>query len=374
MTETLTVLGLLAAALVAVHLWLRGKDLSAWDRLDAGHLQRFPGVDSAAPEQQQVRDMLSGVKTVFELPMRERIPALRRLMDQMFADRSFDVRIVPVDVDSVRGEWVIAPGADPRRRMLYIHGGAFTMGSPLSHRPLTARFSALIGGAVFAVDYRLMPEHSRRAGIDDCRHAYRWLLDHGPGGPDAASSILVAGDSAGGNLTLSVIAWARDAGLRQAEAAIALSPLTDACFGSPSLRANMDTDPMLAPMAPWARWMPRVLFPWMGALLSRARPSDPAISPLHGDLSGLPPTLVQASECEMLRDDGRRYVAKAVAAGSPARMQTWNNMVHVWQMFDLSLREANQAFDEIGRFLAQTASGPAVAADLARKTPTGGSA
>jgi ABC-type sugar transport system ATPase subunit len=162
------------------------------------------------------------------LPMREHTAALRKYMDEIFANRSFDARFVPADAGGVRAEWVLSPGADPARRTLYIHGGAFMMGSPRSHRTLTTRFSAMTGGAVLAIDYRLMPEHPRRAGIEDCRRAYRWLLANGPDGAAPAQAMFVAGDSAGGNLTLSLIAWARDTGLRAPDAAVALSPAASA--------------------------------------------------------------------------------------------------------------------------------------------------
>ena len=92
---------------------------------------------------------------------------------------------------------------------------------------------------MLAIDYRLMPEHPRRAGIEDCRTAYRWMLEHGPDGAAPAQAVFVAGDSAGGNLTLSLIAWVRDQGLRAPDAAVALSPLTDATLASPSLRTNV---------------------------------------------------------------------------------------------------------------------------------------
>ena len=253
--------------------------------------------------------------------MRQHTAALRDYMDKIFAGRAFDARFVPVDAGGVRAEWVLSPGSDPARRTLYIHGGAFMMGSPLSHRTLTTRFSAMTGGAVLAIDYRLMPEHPRRAGIDDCRNAYRWLLANGPDGATPARAMFVAGDSAGGNLTLSLIAWVRDSGLRAPDAAVALSPLTDATLASPSLRANLHSDAMPGP--------------------------------LFGKLARVPPVLVQASELEMLLDDARRYVNKARAAGSPVRLQTWNHMVHVWQIFNPELTEARDALAEIDRFLAE---------------------
>jgi acetyl esterase/lipase len=256
-----------------------------------------------------------------------------------------------VDAGGVRAEWVLAPGSDPARRTLYIHGGAFMMGSPRSHRTLTSQFSRLTGGAVLAIDYRLMPEHPRRAGIEDCRTAYRWMLEHGPGGAALAQVVFVAGDSAGGNLTLSLIAWARDTGLRAPDAAAALSPLTDATLASPSLRANVHSDAMLGPLFGKLARIPRWVMLWMGWLQTRINPCDPVVSPLRGDLSRLPPVLLQASEVEMLFDDSRRYANRARAAGSAVRLQYWNHMVHVWQIFNPELPEAREALAEIGRFL-----------------------
>ena len=163
--------------------------------------------------------------------------------------------------------------------------------------------------------------------------------------------MFVAGDSAGGNLTLSLIAWVRDQGLRAPDAAVALSPATDATLGSPSMRTNVATDPMLGPMLGSLARVPRVVLLWFGWLGMRIVPCDPRVSPVHGDLSGLPPTLVQASDAEMLRDDARRYVNRAVAAGSPATLQLWPHMVHVWQLFHPELAQGREALEEIGRFL-----------------------
>ena len=273
-------------------------------------------------------------------------------MDKAFAGRELDASFTPIDSAGVRGEWVLAPGADSTRRTLYIHGGAFIVGSPKSHRTLTSRFSALTGGAVLAIDYRLMPEHSRMAGIEDCRTAYRWMLENGPNGREPARAVFVAGDSAGGNLTLSLIAWVRDQGLRPADAAVALSPLTDSTMASPSLKANLHTDAMLGPLFGKMTRVPRSLLLWIGWMQTRINPRDPVISPVYGDLSNLPPVLVQASEAEMLLDDSRRYVNRAQAAGSPVRLQTWSHVVHAWQIFNPELTEARDALEEIRKFLA----------------------
>lgn len=282
---------------------------------------------------------------------RQRIHAIRGFMDKMGAERSYESEFLALSTADLRGEWVLAPDYDSGRRILYIHGGAFIAGSPLSHRPVTDKLARLTGAAVFAVDYRLMPEHRRIAGIEDCRRAYRWILENGPDGPSSATSVVVGGDSAGGNLTLSLLAWVRDQGLRQADAGIALSPATDAVMDAPSLRSNVDTDPMLGPaFGPLAKF-PKILLLWYTWATTRMLPSDPRISPLRGSLAGLPPILVQASDTEMLLDDARRYVAKAQATESPVVLQTWPDMVHVWQMFTPELPEAEEAFANIAEFL-----------------------
>ena len=332
---------------------LRGEDLSSFDYATG---ERFSGATEPGVEIRAVVASFAAVGIALRgVPYRRRNAALRQYMDQAFADRRHDAAFVPVQAQGVAGEWVLAPGADSARRTLYIHGGAFIAGSPTSHRTLTSRFSAMTGGAVLAIDYRLMPEHPRMAGIEDCRTAYRWMLEHGPNGPEPASAVFVAGDSAGGNLALALIAWVRDQGLRPADAVVALSPATDSTLASPSLRANVRSDALLGPLfGPLAR-VPQTMLLWFGWIRNRINPRDPVVSPVYGDLSNLPPVLVQASEVEMLFDDSRRYVNRAQAAGSPVRLQTWNHMVHVWQIFNPELPEAREALEEIRKFLAAAA-------------------
>jgi acetyl esterase/lipase len=184
------------------------------------------------------------------------------------------------------------------------------------------------------------------------------MLDHGPSGPDTpvptnapASAVFVAGDSAGGNLTLSLIAWVRDNGLRAPNAAVALSPSTDGTLGSPSLRANVASDAMLGPLFGRLARVPRSVLLWGTWLGHRIRPNNPVVSPIFGDLSNLPPVLIHASDMEMLLDDSVRYTNKARAAGSDVTLQTWNHMVHVWHLFNPELTEARQGFEEIEKFL-----------------------
>ncbi len=282
---------------------------------------------------------------------KDNIQAARAVIDRMSDGRDYISEFIPVDAGGVPAEWVIAPGVDNTRRVLYIHGGGFIMGSPKSHRTITSKFSEVAGCAVLAIDYRLLPEYKHMDCVADCRTAYQWILENGPDGPGKATQLFIGGDSAGGNLTLSLVAWVRDNGLRAPEAVVVLSPLTDTMFSGASIRDNEDTDVMLKPVMRALNKMPKFIKSWWVVWAHRVRPANPVASPLLGDLSGLPPTLVQASESEMLLDDARRYVYKAFAAGSPIKLQTWTDMVHVWQIFDPDLPQAAEAWVEIGKFL-----------------------
>lgn len=336
-------------ALVALsYLVLRGDNLSYLDQPIPVHPPR-----PQSEAMRKVLAMIAGFAGEATGRGRERVRSMREFMDGIGAGRSYESEFRPLQNADVRGEWVLAPEHDADRRILYLHGGAFFAGSPLSHRPITDRLDRLTGAAVLALDYRLMPEHRRIEGIEDCRRAYRWILDNGPEGPGRASFVVVGGDSAGGNLTLSLLSWARDEGLRQPDAAIALSPATDAVLDAPSLRKNIASDPMLGPAFGQLARVPQIFLLWYIWFSSRMLPTDPRISPLRGSLAGLPPVLVQASDSEMLLDDARRYVAKAQAAGSPVVLQTWPDMVHVWQMFGPELAEAEEAYAKIAEFLAQ---------------------
>jgi acetyl esterase/lipase len=328
------------------YLYLRGENLSY---LDSNVMPR-PSCEPSA-EHLQIVDSIKEMTSI-RGGGRKRLAMIRQYMDAMSDGRDFDSQFVPVNVGDLCGEWVIAPGVDSRRRLLYIHGGAWLAGSPKSHRSITNRLSKVANAAVFSVNYRLLPEHRRAAGIQDCQEAYRWLLNNGPEGPTELDFLLVAGDSAGGNLTLSVIAWARDVKLRAADAAIAFSPATDMALTSPSILSNVPSDPMLGPTFGKMTKVPLPLLWWVSWFTNKIRPADPLVSPLRGDLSGLPPILVQVSEAEMLFDDARRYVSKAQAAGSPVVLQSWPHMVHVWQIFTPELPEANHAYDNIDEFLA----------------------
>ncbi len=287
-------------------------------------------------------------------PFRKYISSLRASLDRMgdfdtISTISTISTITQSEEERVKGEWVIAPGADINKRLLYIHGGGFIVGSAKSHRIVTDRLSRELGVAVFALDYRLMPEVTRKQGIEDCRKAYLWLLEHNVSGLASADKIYLAGDSAGGNLALSLLAWIKEKQLRQVDAAIMFSPATDMTFSYDSLGYNAKTDFLLSPVIGKFYKIPRPVLLLMTFAVLRYNPRNPDISPVFGNLSGLPPILIHASDSEMLADDIRRYKNKAIAAGSDVRLQTWSNMLHVWHLFDLD--EADEAYAEVKTFI-----------------------
>ena len=338
--------------------YLKKDPLAQFD-LPLGHLASVDSPDGKLQSERGLKDIIqrlrSNAASSSNLSIKRRVPIIREAMETFFSEEEklCVCDFTAVDAGGVSAEWVVAPGVDKdnNRRLMYIHGGAFFAGSPKSHRVITSKLSAVTNSSVLAIDYRLMPEYSRRDSVEDCSTAYQWMLKNGSQAVGKAANILVAGDSAGGNLTLVLLALLRDTGGRPPSGAVCLSPVTDCRFNSPSIFSNLDADVMLKPLASRIARVPKFLLRLSARHLARDNPSDPVISPLLGDLSNLPPTLVLASHDEILRDDGRRYVNKAVASGSKAEFVYCMKMPHVWPMFYPELPEAELAFQQITDFL-----------------------
>lgn len=340
--------------LFAAIAWFLTEAVLRGDNLDRYDGPKLTPINAGAPPSAAHHDVVANLTNLFTGTQGEgnRLTAIRGAMERMGETVDLtDIELHEVVADGVKAEWVLAPNSARDRRLLYIHGGAFTAGSPKSHRPITTALARRLGVSVLAVDYRLMPENRRQDGIDDCHKAYRWILINGPLCWHPVESLCVAGDSAGGNLALNTIAWARDLGIRLPEATVAIAPATDATFSSPSIRNNLDTDPLLGPALRQVVAAPQSLLLWFGWLNGRISPAHPAVSPVRGDLHGLPPTLIHASEAEILRDDAYRYYYKALAADSPVTLETWEHVVHVWHIFEPQLPEAQQAFEHITRYV-----------------------
>lgn len=228
--------------------------------------------------------------------------------------------------------------ARPDYTALFLHGGAYVVGSFRNYGHFTWRIGRATRARVLAIDYRLAPEHPFPAALDDAMAAYRWMLDHDcrPG------RTLIAGDSAGGGLTLALLLKLRDEGLPLPGAAIALSPWTDLAVTGASLYANAVRDPMLV-----ASEVPRFAQMYAGT----TDPKNPYLSPLYADPRGLPPTLIQAGGDEILLDDASRMAQKMKDAGCKVDYQIWPGMPHVFQLLVPVLPEANAAVEEIGKFV-----------------------
>ncbi len=257
-----------------------------------------------------------------------------------FATPPADTQVAAVDVDGVPAEWVCAPGVDQDRVLLYLHGGGYVIGSIHTHKGLIAALSRAANCRALALDYRLAPEHRYPAAVEDATRAYRWLLAQGY----APGRIAIAGDSAGGGLTLATLVALRDAGDPLPGAAAPISPWTDLEGTGESMRTKVDKDPMVEPGG--LMGMARIY-------LGDADPRQPTASPLHADLSGLPPLLIQVGDLETLLDDATRVAASAKAKGVEVTLEVWPDMVHVWHLFAPMVPEGREAIARIGEFLKQ---------------------
>lgn len=338
----------LIAIWVFVKIALTGQDLSKYDQ----QVEPLFSDQAASPPHFELEKQFTQTDPNFDrLTKQQQLQQLRKVMDNAGLRVPTNAVVTTADSAPVEGEWVIAPGAEPDKRLLYIHGGAFMMGSPQSHRIITSKLSEISGAAVFAVNYRKLPENRRLDCLEDCQDAYRWLINNGPDGEKPADKLYIAGDSAGANLCLVLLAWIRDSQLTAPAAAIVLSPATDSTLSSPSIRKNLASDVMLQSFMGQIVRVPRTILLLTSWLNTGVRPNDPRVSPIHDDLSNLPPLLIQASNSECLTDDARRYTNKARAAGSEVTLQLWREMMHVWHLFEPELDEAKDAFEQIRFFL-----------------------
>lgn len=239
--------------------------------------------------------------------------------------------------EGIAAQWIGASDAAPGRVILYLHGGAFIARSPAAHAAMVHPWCEALRARALMVDYRLAPEHPFPAALDDCEAAYRWLLQRG----HTASDIVLAGDSAGGNLALALMHRLRASGTPLPACAVLLSPFVDFTLSSPSLCGNAARDPVFTLAFAMAI---RALYAAPEHYL------DPRVSPLFGDFHGLPPMLIQVGSTEMLLDDARRLAEKASAAGVPVQLEIWERMAHVFQVLG-SLPQARAARRRIVEFI-----------------------
>ncbi|GHF36355.1 acetyl esterase/lipase [Amycolatopsis bartoniae] len=248
-----------------------------------------------------------------------------------------DAKTESVTVAGVPALWVEVPESEPDRAVLYLHGGGYVVGSVLSHRELAARIARAAKARVVVLDYRMAPEAPHPAAVDDAVGAYRFLLDEG----FVPARITIAGDSAGGGLTVATLVALRDRGVPLPAAGVALSPWTDLTLSGKTITSKVDEEPILDV---------DTLRLWAGLYTGDHDPADPLISPLNADLSGLPPLLVQVGTAEVLLSDAERLVDKVKAAGGVVEYQPEPGLFHCYQLFPL-YPEAQQGVDRIGQFV-----------------------
>jgi acetyl esterase/lipase len=281
-------------------------------------------------------------RPLLENPAVEQVRAGFEAMMGMFSAPP-DVKREELTVAGMAAERLTAPGVEPGRTVLYLHGGGYAIGSVRTHRELAARIGRAARATVLTVDYRLAPENPFPAAIEDATAAYRWLLAEGVEPRRTA----IAGDSAGGGLTMATLLALRDARTPLPAAAVCLSPWVDLAGEAATLQTNAALDPVVQKDG---------LLAMARAYLHGADPKDPHASPLYADLSGLPPLLVQVGKAETLLDDSVRLAARARAAGVDVTLDAWDDMIHVFQAFSM-LPEAQRATEAIGAFLRERLAG-----------------
>lgn len=250
-----------------------------------------------------------------------------------------DIRLEEAHIDGFPAEWSIAPGSDASRVLLYFHGGGYCSGSILSHRRLVTEAGRAAGTHTLAIEYRLAPEHPFPAALDDALSAWNFLRKQGI----AAEHIAVGGDSAGGGLTVALINRLRDAREPTPGCAWLISPWTDLTLSGLTLDTKDAVDPIIHKA-------------YLAELVDAYLPADmdrryPLVSPLYGDLTGFPPTLIQVGACETLLADSTRFAAAAGAANVAVTLQIWPDMIHAWPMWNAHLEPGRQALSNAGEFI-----------------------
>lgn len=284
----------------------------------------------------------------FVKPTIARVPINRRVMK--FSQLGFDtvtlalpvhadVHVAPADAGGVPGEWLMTGrNLISGRVVLYFHGGAYFFGSPRSHRALTWRLSRACRAKVLALNYRQPPDWHYPAPLDDAIAAYKSLLAQGY----SPENIVLAGDSAGGNLVLVTLLRLRELKLPLPSCGVLISPWTDLSCTGETFASNADAEPMLPVNA--------IRFA-AASYSARESVRDPLISPVYADLTGLPPLLVQVGSTEVLLSDAQRIAENAQRDGVSCRYQVWENMMHVFHVLAAWLPEAQLAIAEIGAFV-----------------------
>lgn len=248
------------------------------------------------------------------------------------------IKTSAVTAGGVISEWVEHEDCIDDAVILFMHGGGFVSGAPITHRKLAAHLSKASNMKVLLPDYRLAPEHPFPAGVRDGLSVYGALLSDGV----PARRIAFAGDSAGGGLVTSIVLSLKEVAGPMPASISLLSPWLDLTNSSASYQENAESDPTIS-HAQHEEVAP--------IYYDQADPKNPLISGLFGDLAGLPPTLVQVGDIEVMLDEARLFAERAQAAGVTVELDVWERMWHVWQQYVPDVPEAQQAIDKMAAFI-----------------------
>ena len=250
-----------------------------------------------------------------------------------------DVELSAVDIDGLPGEWSVVPGSDCSRVLMFFHGGGYCSGSILSHRRLVTEAGRAAGVRTLAIAYRLAPEHPFPAAYDDALATWRFLRRQNI----PSAHIAIGGDSAGAGLTLSLIGRLRDAQEELPGCAWLISPWTDLTMSGLTLDAKEAVDPLIH-----KQYLNELADAYLPPGMDR---KDPRVSPLHADLRGFPPVLIQVGSAETLLADATRFAAVAGAADVRVTLEIWPHMIHAWPLWNAHLEPGRRALANAGTFI-----------------------
>ena len=286
------------------------------------------------PEIAKLRELIASRPRATELAQRRRDIDARGRKFGLAAD----VTVEKVNANGVPAEWTSTPDADADSALLYVHGGGYVIGSLDSHRHLVSELGRAAGARALALEYRLAPEHPFPAAVQDTVAGYRFLLSSGI----APNRIAIAGDSAGGGLVVGAMLAIREAGLKLPGCGWCISPWVDMESAGASFTDLAAVDPTVQKAA---------ILEMAAHYLGGADPRSPQAAPIHGDLRGLPPLLIQVGSAETLLDDALQLARVAGAADVFIDLQVWPEMIHVWHLYHPMLRAGRRAIEAGGAFV-----------------------
>lgn len=241
------------------------------------------------------------------------------------------------EIEDIDAYEIRAEGASDKGVILFFHGGCFTIGSTKDHLDLCGKLSALSSCCVLSVDYRLAPENKFPAALEDCLIPYLWLLKQGI----KPSNIVLAGISAGGNLALSVLIYLKEKGVELPAGAVCMSPLVDLLFQGHSIVTNKGKD-----------WITSERLNNLRKIyLKGENAKNPLVSPLYGDLRGLPPIMIQVGSHELLLDDIIKFHKKSLDSDVEVTFELWKDMFHCFQIFSSHIEEGQNAINSAGDYI-----------------------